>query len=119
MTKEEAAARYQIPASLLDEYAEMHLCASVRQVMDAWEYDDRDIERLSTIMTLHDIGFTREEVEAYMRLLLADRDTERERMAMLERKRSTALAEIHFREAQLDRLDCLRRKIGRARGREP
>ena len=38
--------------------------------MGNWQYDNADLERLSTIMPLHDIGFTVEEVEAYMRLLL-------------------------------------------------
>lgn len=35
----------------------------------AWQYDDTDLERLGTILSLHDIGFTAEEVETYMRLL--------------------------------------------------
>ena len=111
MTKEEAAARYHIPVSLLDEYAEMHLCDSVKQVMNAWQYDETDIERLSMIMTLHDVGFEKDEVEAYMRLLLSDRNTEKERMAMLEAKRTSALDEIHFKETQLVRLDYLRHEI--------
>ena len=34
----------------------------------AWHYDDSDIERLSMIMTLHDVGFTNEEVHQYMSL---------------------------------------------------
>ena len=111
MTKEEAAARYHIPVSLLDEYAGMRLCDSVKQVMDVWQYDDTDIERLSMIMTLHDIGFDKAEVEAYMRLLLSDGNTERERMAMLEAKRTSALDEIHLKELQLTRIDYLRHEI--------
>ena len=38
--------------------------------MGAWEYDDQDIEWLSMIMTLHDIGFKSNEIEEYMHLLL-------------------------------------------------
>ena len=37
--------------------------------MGAWQYDDTDLERLSTIMSLHDMGFDVNEVETYMRLL--------------------------------------------------
>ena len=33
--------------------------------MGVWQYDDEDLERLTTIMTLHNIGFTAEEVETY------------------------------------------------------
>lgn len=63
------------------------------------------------IMTLHDIGFNSNEVEHYMRLLLKDGNTEAQRLEMLNKKRSTALDEIHFKEMQLDRLDYLRHKI--------
>ena len=111
MTKEEASVRYHIPVSLLDEYAKMNLCDSVKQVMNVWQYDDTDIERLSMIMTLHDIGFDKNEVEEYMHLLLSDKKTEKERMAMLDAKRTSALDEIHFKETQLTRLDYLRHEI--------
>ena len=75
MTREEASRRYQIPVEVLDEYERWGLCGAVREVMGAWQYDDQDLERLSTIMALHDMGFAVEEVERYMRLLLSDADT--------------------------------------------
>ena len=80
MTKEEASKRYQIPMKILDAYESWGLCGTVKRVMGAWQYDDQDLERLSTIMALHDMGFTADEVESYMRLLLSDTDTARERM---------------------------------------
>lgn len=78
-----------------------------KKVMVAWRYDDNDIERLSTIMTLHDIGFTNDEVEKYMRLLLQGKSTEKELLKMLNDKRNGTLDEIHFKERQLYRLDYL------------
>ena len=87
MTKEEASKRYQIPISILNEYESWGLCGAVKKVMGAWQYDDTDLERLSTIMSLHDMGFDVNEVETYMRLLLSDEDTERERLDMLNKKR--------------------------------
>ena len=81
------------------------LCGACR-----W-YDDTDLERLSTIMTLHDIGFTTEEVETYMRLLLEREDSDMARLRMLDQKRIAALDEIHFRERQLERLDYLRHEL--------
>ncbi len=77
----------------------------------AWQYDDDDLERLSLMMTLHDIGFTPEETEIYMRLLLEDKCGCRACLQMLERKRADALDEIHFREKQLARLDYLRHEL--------
>ena len=84
--------------------------------MGAWQYDDEDLERLSTIMTLHDIGFTAEEVENYMRLLLEQPDSDRQRLRMMEEKRKETLDEIHFRERQLQRLDYLRHEIQKEKG---
>lgn len=111
MTIQEASDRYQIPINILKEYESWGLCGAVKKVMGAWQYDDEDLERLSLIMTLHDIGFTTEEVETYMRLTLEQAGSERERLRMLNRKREAALDELHFRERQLERLDYLRHEI--------
>ncbi len=115
MTKEQASQRYNIPVEILDEYERWGLCDEVKKVMGAWQYDDRDLERLSMIMTLHDSGFTNAEVETYMRLYTAGESTLAERMRMLNRKRDTALGEIHFKEKQLERMDYLRHKIQTAK----
>ena len=111
MTIYEASARYSIPLEILREYESWGLCGAVKKVTGSWQYDDTDLERLSTIMTLHDIGFTTEEVEVYMRLLLDGAPSCAQRLRMLEEKRSAALDEIHFKERQLQRLDYLRHEI--------
>lgn len=85
MTIQEASERYQIPMNILREYESWGLCGAVKKVMGAWQYDDSDLERLSVIMTLHDIGFCTEEVETYMRLLLEGETTGAERLRMLEK----------------------------------
>lgn len=117
MTKQEASERYQIPLHILNEYERWGLCGVVKEVMGAWQYDDADLDRLSTIMTLHDLGFTVREVETYMRLLLEQPHSERQRLRMLEEKRNAALDEIHFKERQLQRLDYLRRELQKAQSR--
>mgnify|MGYP001028888561 FL=1 len=111
MTIYEASARYQIPLDILRDYERWGLCGAVKKVMGAWQYDDRDLELLSLIMTLHDIGFSTEEIETYMRLLLEGTHTDTARLQMLNRKRDAALDEIHFREKQLERMDYLRYQI--------
>ncbi len=108
MTVNEVSERYKIPVKILQEYESWGLCGEVKKIMGSWHYDESDIERLSTIMTLHDIGFTNDEVWRYMRLLLEGESTEQERMKMLTDKRSGTLDEIHFKQQQLDRLDYLR-----------
>ena len=114
MTIYEASERYRSPIEILKEYESWGLCGEVKKVMGSWQYDERDLERLSMIMTLHDIGFTNQEVERYMRLLAEEGDTRKARMEMLNRKRGAALDEIHLRQKQLDRLDYLRYKIQNA-----
>ena len=57
MTINEASERYNIPIEVLKEYESWGLCDEGRRVMGVWQYDALDIQRLSMIMTLHDIGF--------------------------------------------------------------
>ena len=70
MTIQEASELCRIPLHILQEYERWGLCRAVKDVMGTWQYDQTDIERLSLILTLHDVGFTPEEVEHSMRLLL-------------------------------------------------
>ena len=86
MTVQEASERYNIPVKILKEYESWGLCDAVRNVMGVWQYDEEDIQRLSMIMTLHDIGFEKEEVETYMKLFLAGDSTQEERLRMLNKK---------------------------------
>ena len=118
MTIKEASERYNIPIKILQEYESWGLCGEVKKVMGSWHYDESDIERLSTIMTLHDIGFDSSEVEEYMRLFLKKEDTAEQRMQMLNRQRGITLDEIHLREKQLERVDYLRFKIEKRRQSE-
>ncbi|WCG36133.1 MerR family transcriptional regulator [Companilactobacillus farciminis] len=111
MNKKEVSQKYQIPVSILDEYESWGLCNVVKFVMGEWQYDDQDIERLSTIMALHDMGFKNNEIEKYMRLLLETKNSSDEIIQLLTKKRQNKLDQIHFQEKQLERIDYLRYKI--------
>lgn len=111
MTIDEASEYYNIPIEILQEYEKWGLCAAVKKVMGVWKYEYSDLERLSMIMTLHDIGFEANEVETYMKLLLEERNTEAERMRMLNKRRNKTLDEIHLREKQIEHMDYLRHEI--------
>ena len=115
MTIQEASERYEIPLDILREYESWGLRVFVKNVTDTGQYDDQDIERLSMIMTLHDIGFDSSQAEEYMRLFLKKEDTSQQRLKMLDRQRKIALDEIHLREKQLERMDYLRFKIENSR----
>ena len=111
MTMDEVGRQYQIPRNILEEYERWGGCHGGRNVMGAWQYDDQDIERLSLIMTLHDMGFNNSEVETYMRLTLEGDHTGSERIAMLNRRRDRTLDEIHFKEKQIAHMDYLRHEM--------
>ncbi|MFQ6793085.1 MAG: MerR family transcriptional regulator [Thomasclavelia sp.] len=111
MTMEEASVKYHIPIQVLKEYRDMGLCDEVKEVMGVWQYDETDIERLGTIMTLNDIGFNKDEIQEYMKLLLKNTDTSVQRKMMLRNKRSKTLDEIHFKEIQLMKIDYLTNEI--------
>lgn len=108
MTMKEAGERYSIPVKILKEYESWGFCGVVKKVMGAWQYDDQDLERLSMIMTLREIGFGSDEVEMYMRLMLEGEDTQPQRIEMLNKKRGKTLDEIHFKEKQISSMDYLR-----------
>lgn len=113
MTIDEASKRYNIPLEVLHEYEQWGLCNAIKKVMGSWQYDDSDLENLSLIMTLHDIGFNSNEIETYMRLLLDNNNNLQ--LYSLNKKRSELLDEIHFREKQLARLDYLRLSINKSK----
>lgn len=105
MTIDEVSERYQIPAEILREYEGWGLCGADSV---SWQCGKQDLERLSLIMVLHDVGFRKDEVEEYMRLVLEGETTRERRMRMLEERRVEALDEIHRREQKLEQLDYLR-----------
>ncbi|GEO57646.1 MerR family transcriptional regulator [Companilactobacillus bobalius] len=111
MNKKEVSQKYRIPVEVLDEYESWGLCNVVKYVMGEWQYDNQDLERLSTIMALHDVGFSNKEVEQYMRLLLETPNSKQTRIDFLTKKRKSKLDEIHLQEKQLERIDYLRHEI--------
>ncbi len=119
MTIDEVSRQYQIPSQILREYECWGLRGTAGKVIGDWQYDDGDLERLSLILTLHDVGFTVGEVETYMRLSLASGDTDTVRLRMLDRRRDAALDEIHSCEKKLARLDYLRHQLQKNRAQGP
>lgn len=111
MTLLEASEKYNIPPEILKKYENLGFYHNVKKVMGSQQLDDSDIENLSLLMTLHDIGFTTQEAENYMRLKLLSGAPDAKLLHLLNEKRSKVLEDIHFREKQLQRLDYLRHKI--------
>ena len=108
MTIYEISEKYNIPMALLQQYESWKLCSSEKKIAGQWQYDDEDLENLSLIMTLHNIGFSCEEIENYMRLQFSDCCQNQQKIAILNKKRELTLDQIHSLEKQLEQLDYLR-----------
>ncbi|MFD1418668.1 MerR family transcriptional regulator [Companilactobacillus keshanensis] len=112
MNKQEVNKKYGIPISMLLEYEKWQLCDSVKVIMGDWKYDEQDIDRLSMIMTLHDIGFDNETIRNYMRILVAeDNSANSMLLVIIQKQRNDKLSKIHLLENQLEKLDNLRGEI--------
>ena len=68
-----------------------------------------DVPRLSLFLSLRDLDFSPEEAAAYLDAPPS------ERLRRLETRREALLTEIHRREEQLCRLDCLRHALRQGR----
>lgn len=107
MTIREVSERYNIPMEILKEYETWARKRAAQKTVGAWQYDDADLERLSLVLSLHEIGFDSREVELYLKLL-GQEGTEAQRIRMLSQKRSRLLEQIHTQEKLLRQLDYLR-----------
>ena len=106
MTIREVSERYNIPMEILKEYETWARKRAAQKTVGAWQYDDADLERLSLVLSLHEIGFDSREVELYLKLL-GQEGTEAQRIRMLSQKRSRLLEQIHTQEKLLEQLDYL------------
>ena len=100
MTRKEMCERCGIPPSTLRQYEK--LCAGKE------DYDESDVSRISTFMTLCEAGFSPEDA---MRFLGCGDEDDDGKLRMLRDRRGALLDEIHDKERLLSRLDCLAFKI--------
>ena len=115
MKRQEVSERYQIPLDILREYESWAPGEATRQGRAGWQYDDTDLERLGTLLTLYEIGFSAQEARTYMCLPEESRTAAR-RLQMLKQKRAETLEEIYRKERQLQKLDYLRYEIQKPQG---
>lgn len=85
----------------------MGLFEDVSRVNGIREYEDKDIERLSLIVTLKNTGLS---IEAIAKFIELDKDgagTINQRIKMLKNERQKILDNIHEQQNNLYSLDCL------------
>lgn len=102
---------YNIP----DEIAQHYESWCIRDTKSD-DYDDKDLECLSLMIALRDIGFAWDEVKDYLILDLAAEPNTKQKERILRSKRECILDEIHIRQKHLDTLDYLRHELGNTKG---
>lgn len=99
MTEEEMMKVYQIPIDILKQYESCWRADG--------QYDERDVKNISLMMSLQECGFNDAETLDYLKLYLKE-NKQKECMNRLESMRKEILSEVHIKESQLNKIDCLR-----------
>lgn len=110
MTLFEVSEKYNIPPEIIKDYEMRWRCCENKNSAGTYNYDDKDLENLSIIITLQDMGFTADETEKYMRAKIYG-EYDNCVCCMLSDKRNALLSDIHSKEDQLQRLDYLKYKL--------
>lgn len=107
MTRNDLSCCCKITKEVLEEYDNSVFCGGVPKE----EYTECDIEMLSLISTLREIGFDSCERKEYLSLMKAGSQADDKKLKMLNYKRMRCLEEIHSKENQLEKLDYIRHKL--------
>ena len=107
MNIKEVSEKFNINLVELENYENIGLFDDIKKVNGIGEYEDRDIEKLSKIVTLKKVGLELEEILRYMKLVEQGDLSKDERVRILNRKRQLILEDIHNKQKSIDCLDWL------------
>lgn len=107
MNIKEVSEKFNINLVELENYENIGLFDDIKKVNGIGEYEDRDIEKLSKIVTLKKVGLELEEILRYMKLVEQGDFSKDERVRILNRKRQLILEDIHNKQKSIDCLDWL------------
>lgn len=103
----EVSERFNITTATLRYYEKMGLFEDVSRINGIREYEDKDIERLSLIITLKNTGLSIEAIAKFIELDKDGANTINQRIKMLKNERQKILDDIHEQQNNLYSLDCL------------
>lgn len=106
----EIAQSYQVPLSTLRYYEKMGLFENVKRINGIREYDDKDIERLSLILSLKHTGLEIKEILQYLKINNIDK-----RIDLLLKRRKKSLDLMHLHQKNINTIDNLIYQINRER----
>ena len=107
MKIKEVSEKYNVPMTALRYYEKAGLFNQVKRINGIREYDDLDIERLSLILTLKNIGLSNETILKYIELNEQGAHTKKQQIQVLKLERQKLLDSIHNQQKNIDSLDYL------------
>ena len=106
MKIKEVSEKYNVSMTALRYYEKAGLFDEVKRINGIREYEDKDIKRLSLILTLKKAGVHIENILKYIQLEENEASSS-QKLRILKQERNNILDEIHLRQKNLDTLDCL------------
>lgn len=103
----EVSQKYNVTQTTLRYYEKVGLFDDVKRVNNIREYDEKDIERLSTIISLKKVGLHVQDILRYLKLTTDGVETVTERISILSNQRQELMDCIHQYQKNLDCLDYL------------
>ena len=107
MRIKEVSKRFNVSITALRYYEKVGLFEDVNRVNGIREYEDKDIERLSLILTLKNIGLSNETILKYIELNEQGAHTKKQQIQVLKLERQKLLDSIHNQLKNIDSLDYL------------
>ena len=107
MIIKEVSKRFNVSITALRYYEKVGLFEDVNRVNGIREYEDKDIERLSLILTLKNIGLSNETILKYIELNEQGAHTKKQQIQVLKLERQKLLDSIHNQQKNIDSLDYL------------
>ncbi len=107
MKIKEVSEKFNISITALRYYEKVGLFDDVTRVNNIREYEDKDIDRISLILSLKKAGLHIQTILQYIHLLKEGHSSNSERVCILKKRRCELLDEIHQQQKNLDSLDYL------------
>lgn len=103
----EVSQKYNVSETTLRYYEKVGLFDEVKRVNKVRDYGEKDIERLSLIMSLKKVGLHIEAILQYLYLTKDGEQTVNQRLCILSKQRQELMDQIHKYQKNLDCLDFL------------
>ncbi|RGB53316.1 MerR family transcriptional regulator [Absiella sp. AM54-8XD] len=107
MNRKEVQAWFPLRDEELQSFEQAGLYDHPKAENGLMEYDDKDIKRLSLLVTLTQIGMNMEDIKTYIGYERCDIDQKSKKVLLLKKHRQALLEKLHDQQKCIDCLDML------------